>query len=64
MVDITLDTHLSGKRILAMTDVAESLLARHADLSFLVDNSTTSQFRPISGAIALAQTLTSGLGRW
>jgi DNA-binding MurR/RpiR family transcriptional regulator len=62
VVDITLDAHLSGKPILAFTDVPESPLARHANLAFLVDNSTTSQFRPISGAIALAQTLITGLG--
>ncbi len=62
VVDITLDTHLSGRRILVLTDVPESPLARHADLTFLVDNSATSQFRPISGAIALVQTLITGLG--
>ncbi|UZF94843.1 MurR/RpiR family transcriptional regulator [Bosea sp. NBC_00550] len=62
VVDITLDTHLSGKRILVLTDVPESPLARHAELTFLVDNSATSQFRPISGAIALVQTLITGLG--
>jgi DNA-binding MurR/RpiR family transcriptional regulator len=63
VVDITLDTHLSGKRILALTDVPESPLARHAELVFFVDNSVTSQFRPISGAIALAQTFITGLGK-
>lgn len=62
VVDITLDTHLSGKRILVLTDVPESPLARHADLAFLVDSSVMSQFRPISGAIALVQTLITGLG--
>ena len=63
VVDITLDTHLSRKRILALTDVPESPLARHADMAFFVDNSVTSQFRPISGALALAQTLITGLGK-
>ena len=62
VVDITLDTHLSGKRILVLTDVPESPLAKHAELAFFVDNSVTSQFRPISGAIALAQTLITSLG--
>ena len=62
VVDITLDTHLSGKRTLVLTDVPESPLARHAELTFLIDNSATSQFRPISGAIALVQTLITGLG--
>lgn len=63
VVDITLDTYLSGKRILILTDVPESPLARHAELAFFVDNSVTSQFRPISGAIALAQTLITGVGK-
>jgi DNA-binding MurR/RpiR family transcriptional regulator len=62
VVDVTLDTHLSRKRILALTDVPESPLARHADMAFYVDNSVTSQFRPISGALALAQTLITALG--
>lgn len=63
VVDVTLEAHLLGKRILVITDVPESPLARHSDLAFLVDNATTSQFRPISGAIALVQTLITGLGK-
>ncbi len=63
VVDITLDTHLSGKRILVLTDVPESPLARHADMAFFVDHSVPSQFRPISGAIALVQTLMTALGK-
>lgn len=59
--DAVIDCHLSGKQALALTDSPESPLARNAVLTFLVDNTATGRFRPISGAIALVQTLVSGL---
>lgn len=62
VVDVVVDGHLSGKQVLAITDSAQSPLARHANLAFFVDNAATGQFRPISGAIALVQTLVSSLG--
>lgn len=62
VVDVVVDGHLSGKQILAITDSQQSPLARHARLAFSVDNAATGQFRPISGAIALVQTLVAGLG--
>lgn len=45
------------------TDAPQSPLARHAHVAVFADNAATGQFRPISGAIALVQTLVSGLGR-
>jgi DNA-binding MurR/RpiR family transcriptional regulator len=62
VVDVVVDGHLSGKQVLAITDSPQSPLARHARLAFFVDNAATGQFRPISAAIALVQTLVSGLG--
>lgn len=62
VVDVVVDAHLSGKQVLAITDSPQSPLARHAKLAFFVDNAATGQFRPISGAIALVQTLVAGLG--
>ncbi|MEX0956710.1 MAG: MurR/RpiR family transcriptional regulator [Rhizobiaceae bacterium] len=62
VVDVVVDAHLSGKQVLAITDAPQSPLARHAKLAFFVDNAATGQFRPISGAIALVQTLVAGLG--
>jgi DNA-binding MurR/RpiR family transcriptional regulator len=62
VVDVVVDCHLSGKPVLAITDSAQSPLARHARLAFFVDNAATSQFRPIAGAIVLVQTLVSSLG--
>ncbi|MBX3579455.1 MAG: MurR/RpiR family transcriptional regulator [Rhizobiaceae bacterium] len=62
VVDVVVDCHLSGKPVLAITDSPQSPLARHSRLAFFVDNAATGQFRPISGAIALVQTLVSGLG--
>lgn len=63
VVDVVVDCHLSGKAVLALTDSPQSPLARHARLGFFVDNAATGQFRPISGAIALVQTLVCGLGQ-
>jgi DNA-binding MurR/RpiR family transcriptional regulator len=63
VVDVVVDCHLSGKPVLALTDAPHSPLARHAKLAFFVDNAATGQFRPISGAIALVQSLVSGLGQ-
>lgn len=63
VVDAVVDCHLSGRPVLALTDSPQSPLARHARLAFFVDNVSTGQFRPVSGAIALVQTLVSGLGR-
>ena len=62
VVDVVVDGHLSGRQVLAITDSPQSPLARHANLAFFVDNAATGQFRPISGAIALVQTLVAGLG--
>ncbi|WP_162276732.1 MurR/RpiR family transcriptional regulator [Aquibium oceanicum] len=63
VVDVVVDCHLSGKPVLAFTDSPQSPLAKHAKLAFFVDNASTGQFRPISGAIALVQAMVSGLGR-
>ena len=63
VVDVVVDCHLSGKQVLALTDNIQSPLAKHAKMVFYVDNAATGQFRPISGAIALVQTLVSGLGQ-
>ena len=63
VVDVVVDCHFSGKPVLALTDSLQSPLARHAKLAFFVDNASTGQFRPVSGAIALVQTLVSGLGQ-
>lgn len=62
VVDVVVDAQLSGKQVLAITDAPQSPLARHANIAFFVDNVATGQFRPISGAIALVQTLVAGLG--
>ena len=63
VVDVVVDCHFSSKPVLALTDSPQSPLARHAKLAFFVDNASTGQFRPVSGAIALVQTLVSGLGQ-
>lgn len=63
VVDVVVDCHLSGKPVLAFTDMPDGPIARHALLAFCLDNAATGRFRPISGAIALVQALVSGLAQ-
>ena len=63
VVDLVMDVALSGRRILAITDCAESPLARHATVSFHVGASAKSQFQPISGGIGLVQALVTAVGQ-
>lgn len=57
VVDVVRDAHLRGMSVITITDVATSPLARNATISFLFDESPSAPFRPISGPIALVQTL-------
>jgi DNA-binding MurR/RpiR family transcriptional regulator len=61
VLDVIRDAHLRRRPIIAITDSLESPLARNSTLAFLADNETTSQFKPISGAIGLVQALCVGL---
>jgi len=63
VVDAVRDAHLRGMAVLAITDTAESPLARNSSLSFLLDEAPTAPFRPISGPIALVQTLIVSLSK-
>ncbi|WP_114287828.1 MurR/RpiR family transcriptional regulator [Candidatus Halocynthiibacter alkanivorans] len=61
VLDVIRDAHLRRRPIIAITDSQESPLAKNSTLAFLVDNESTSQFKPISGAIGLVQALCIGL---
>ena len=61
VLDVTRDAHLRRRPIIAITNSHESPLAQNSTLAFIVDNKTTNEFKPISGAIGLAQTLCVGL---
>ncbi len=63
VVDVVMDAHVSGRRIVAMTDSAESPLATYAEVALLTGTDTASQLQPISGAIVLMQTLVSAIIR-
>jgi len=63
VVDVVLDAHVSGRRIVTLTDSADSPLATYAEVSLLVGTDTASQLQPISGSIALVQTLVSAIIR-
>ena len=57
VVDAVMDAHVSGRRILAITDTAESPLARCAQVALFVDSDAASRLQPISGAVALVHAL-------
>lgn len=57
VVDAVMDAHVSGRRVLTITDKPESPLAQFCDLALHVPTSADSQFQPIAGAIALIHAL-------
>lgn len=61
VVDVVRDAHFRELPIVALTDTPSSPLARNSTVAFLVDTDVTGQFRPISGAIGLVQSLIVGL---
>ncbi len=63
VVDAVLDANVSGRRVLAITDGADSPLAHNAQLALFVEADAAAQLQPISGAIGLVQTLITALGQ-
>ncbi len=63
VVDALMDAHVSGRRIVSLTDSADSPLANYADVSLVIGSDTASRLQPISGAVALIQTLAEGITR-
>ncbi|MES0884611.1 MurR/RpiR family transcriptional regulator [Roseibium sp. SCP14] len=63
VVDALMDAHVSGRRIISLTDGPDSPLASYAEVSLFIGSDTTSRLQPISGAVALIQTLAEGVTR-
>lgn len=63
VLDVARDAHLRNRTVISITDSTESPLAQNSSLSFVVDNDAASQFKPISGAIALVQAICAGLAQ-
>jgi DNA-binding MurR/RpiR family transcriptional regulator len=61
VVDAVMDAFMSRRRILAITDGHDSVLAKHAANSLFVSASANARFQPISGAVCLIQALVSSL---
>jgi len=61
VLDVVLDAHVSGRRVVALTDSPESPLAKYAEVFLQVGTDATNQFQPISAAIALVQSLAMGV---
>jgi DNA-binding MurR/RpiR family transcriptional regulator len=57
VVEAVMDAHVSGRRILAITDDPSSPLARCAEVALFIESDVASQLQPISGAIALVHVL-------
>jgi len=61
VLDIARDAQFRELQILAITDMPSSPLARNVSTAFYVDNEVGGQFRPISGAIGLVQSIIVGV---
>jgi len=61
VVDVVMDAHVSGRRIVALTDSAGSPLARYSHVALLLGSDSASRLQPISGAIALVQALVTAI---
>ena len=61
VLDVARDAYLRNRTVISITDSMESPLAQNSSLSFAVDHDASSQFKPISGAIALVQAMCVGL---
>lgn len=57
VVDAVMDAHVSGRKVLTITDKPESPLAQYCNLALHVPTSADSQLQPIAGAIALIHVL-------
>lgn len=57
VVEVVRDAQIRNVPTLTITDVPSSPLAKHGTLCFTVDNADVHQFKPISGAIGLVQSL-------
>ncbi|MGI9481108.1 MAG: MurR/RpiR family transcriptional regulator [Hyphomicrobiales bacterium] len=57
VLDVVRDAHVRGLPVITITGAASSPLARNSTVSFCVDNEVSGQFRPISGAIGLVQSI-------
>jgi DNA-binding MurR/RpiR family transcriptional regulator len=62
VVDLVRDAGYRERSIIAITDSANSALARNAQVSFFTDYDVSGQFRPISGSIGLVQAIIEGIG--
>ncbi|MEM9030810.1 MAG: MurR/RpiR family transcriptional regulator [Pseudomonadota bacterium] len=61
VVEVVRDAKIRGIPTLTITDVPSSPLAKYGSVCFLVDSADVHQFKPISGAIGLVQSLVIAL---
>jgi DNA-binding MurR/RpiR family transcriptional regulator len=63
VVDVVMDAHVSGRRILGITDSEASPLARYSQFALFVPSDTASPMQPIVGAIALIHALLTAVSQ-
>lgn len=63
VVDAVMDAHVSGRRVVSITDGPESPLARYSELALIVPPDTASRMQPIVGAIVLVHALVTAVTR-
>jgi DNA-binding MurR/RpiR family transcriptional regulator len=56
-LDAVMDAHVSGRRIIAITDGPDSPMARLSEVALFVPSDVATRMQPIAGTIALVHTL-------
>ena len=61
VIEAVMDAHISGKKVVSITDSAQSPLALNSDICLTVASSTPSRMQPIGGAIALVHAILTAI---
>ena len=63
VVDAVMEAPVVGRRIVTLTDGPDRPLARHSEVALYLGTDAASRFQPVSGAMALVQTLVTAITR-
>lgn len=61
VLEAVMDAHISGKRVISITDSTRSPLAANSSICLTVASSTPSRMQPIGGAIALVHAILTAI---
>ncbi|MGL4243646.1 MAG: MurR/RpiR family transcriptional regulator [Beijerinckiaceae bacterium] len=63
VVEAVMDAHISGRRVVTITDGPTSPLAVNADISLIIESSAASRMQPIAAAIALVHAVLTAIAQ-